>query len=100
MADYKTQAQINEEYQRKVVAWNKATPIASYPADIIRQDCDGRIIRWDQYGLRSDYGWEIDHITPVALGGSDAFVNLRARHWLGNSSAGGRLGNALNNGRR
>lgn len=100
MTTYKSQTEIVAEYQRKLAAWGKAKPIPGYPDNVLRQDCDGRVIKRDEYGQHSDYGWEIDHITPVALGGSDAFSNLRARHWLGNSSAGGLLGNALNNGRR
>jgi len=55
-----------------------------------------RIIRWEEYSIRSDAGWEIDHIVPRAIGGSDILSNLRARHWLGYSTAGGLL-SALRN---
>jgi hypothetical protein len=84
------------EYQRKLAAWEKAAPIPGYDPVVVRIDCDGRIIFWSEYGLRSDYGWQIDHIIPVALNGSDGLFNLRARHWLGNCTAGGYLGNAMN----
>lgn len=100
MAGYTTNALLSGDYPRKLVAWNNASPIPLFDANMWRQDCDGRIIKWDEYGQHSTNGWEIDHIVPVALGGGDAYSNLRARHWLGNSTAGGILGNALNNGRR
>lgn len=86
-----------EDVFRKLAAWNKAAPIVGYVASDWRQDCDGRVISWNEYGKHSSYGWEIDHIVPVAIGGSDADFNLRARHWMGNSSAGGMLGGMLNN---
>lgn len=59
-----------------------------------RIDCDGRRIRWSDYGDRSrPYGWEVDHWPiPQCDGGSDAPWNLRARHCTGNAMAGGHLG--------
>ncbi|AVQ04196.1 HNH endonuclease [Caulobacter segnis] len=60
-----------------------------------RQDDFGNILAFDQFGKRSEYGWEIDHIHPVALGGSDAPGNLRALHWRSNRSLGGLLGNEM-----
>jgi hypothetical protein len=59
-----------------------------------RIDCDGRRIRWSDYGDRSrPYGWEVDHWPiPQCDGGSDAPWNLRARHCTGNAMAGGYLG--------
>ena len=58
-------------------------------------DCDGRLIFFEQYGQYSDYGWQIDHAHPSALGGLDVHANKRPRHWRGNSSAGGILGALL-----
>ena len=60
-------------------------------------DCDGYLIRWSEYGVTTQCGWEIDHAIPTALGGFDVGHNYRARHWHGNRSAGGRLGNSLSN---
>ncbi len=60
-----------------------------------KRDCDGRFILFEEYGLLTTYGWEVDHIIPVRLGGLTFPANVRARHWQGNRSAGGLLGNAL-----
>ena len=80
--------------ERKVAAWQRARPITGSDPAIVRIDCDGRII-WLDHGLRSEYGWEIDHIVPLALNGLDTLSNLRARHWRGNSRAGGLLSGIL-----
>jgi hypothetical protein len=84
-----------KDEQNKLAAWDKASPIEGRDPREIRIDFEGRIIRWDEYGKQSSCGWEIDHIHEVALGGSDEFSNLRARHWQSNRAAGARLGNAL-----
>lgn len=86
-----------DDHFRKYTAWVKAAPITGSDPYVWRQDCDGRVIHWLEYGQHSTYGWEIDHIVPVAVGGSDADSNVRARHWRGNSSAGGMLGGIINN---
>jgi 5-methylcytosine-specific restriction endonuclease McrA len=81
------------EQQQKAAAWSNATSTGHWSVKI---DCDGRIIRWEEYGMLSDSGWQMDHVVPRILGGTDALSNLRARHWRGNSIAGGHLG-ALRN---
>lgn len=78
--------------RRKVAAWNKARPVFGYDPGAVRMDDHGWVIAWPEYGNRdSDYGWEIDHIHPVALGGSDSLDNLRALHWRVNAGLGGLL---------
>jgi hypothetical protein len=77
-----------EQERRKSIAWSKAIPMEN---SFDRIDCDGRIICWAEYGKKTARGWEIDHATPTALGGADVYGNLRARHWEGNSRAGGIL---------
>lgn len=88
---------------RKLAAWNNvpAIPVLSpglFPTTKI--DCDGRIIKWSEYGQNSENGWHIDHAHELALGGPDELHNLRARHWYGNTRAGGLLGSALSKVRR
>ena len=87
---------LSKDDQRKRAAWEKAFPIPRHDATVIRSDFEDKIIKWAEYGQQSSYGWEIDHITPIAIGGTDTLDNLRARHFRrGNRSAGAFLGNAL-----
>jgi hypothetical protein len=79
----------------RLMAWNAASPLSRFDPDKVRQDCDGWFIKWDEYGQYSDYGWQIDHAWPTALGGADTYANKRARHWRGNSRAGGILGGII-----
>ena len=76
--------------ERKLAAWNN---VPSVLGQRYKVDCDGRHIVWEDYGKCTEYGWQIDHITPQSLGGLSLHSNLRARHWRGNSGAGGLLGN-------
>jgi hypothetical protein len=80
------------EAEKKRAAWANATPTAD-PS--VRIDCDGLRIKWEEYGKYSPFGWHIDHVNPLALGGLDSSSNLRARHWRGNCRAGGILGSSL-----
>ena len=80
------------EEERKSAAWAKAAQIFG---SFDRRDCDGRVIRWSEYGKYSEFGWHLDHIIPLRLGGSDDLPNLRARHWRGNCAAGGFLAAGL-----
>lgn len=82
----------SSEEQRKRIAWGNATPVSTHDPNYARKDAFGWWIVWDEYGNRnSEYGWEIDHIQPTALGGGDTAANLRALHWRNNASLGGLL---------
>lgn len=65
-----------------------------YVAEVI--DCDLRRIRYVDHGKLTEFGWEIDHVTPSMLGGPDIYANKRPRHWRGNRSAGGLLSAYVN----
>ena len=58
--------------------WDKAKPIPGEDPGKYRQDPYGNKIRRDAYGKGTQQGWDIDHIKPVAKGGSDAMQNLQA----------------------
>ncbi|MFH1851467.1 MAG: HNH endonuclease signature motif containing protein [Candidatus Neomarinimicrobiota bacterium] len=66
----------NKSQKDKV--WDKAKPIKGENPDNYRQDPYGNKIRYDSYGKDTTMGWEIDHIKPSAIGGSDDIRNLQA----------------------
>ena len=68
--------------------WNKAKIIPHVDPNEWRWDVCGATISYSHYCKKSKYGWAIDHIRPVALGGSDELRNLRPLHHLNNSAKG------------
>lgn len=65
--------------------WAKGKIIPRYDATLWRWDVCGKPIRFSEHGNRnSPYGWEIDHIKPRSLGGSDALENLQPLQWENN----------------
>lgn len=61
--------------------WEKATVVPDYDSARWRQDFAGAWIQREQYGLSSEYGWDVCHLVPVSHGGSNAIDNLRPIHW-------------------
>lgn len=71
-------------YYKKKEVWEKAEIIPNENKDQKRKDRCGAIIHWDKYGDTTNNGWEIDHIKPVILGGTDELPNLQALQWQNN----------------
>ena len=59
-------------------AWKNAKTIRGEDPDKYRQDPYGNKIHKNSFGKDSAMGWEVDHIKPIARGGSDSTQNLQA----------------------
>ncbi len=70
------------------LAWQKARAVPGYHPAVTRKDACGAFINRHEYGRTSTYGWEIDHIHPVAQGGTDHFNNLQPLQWQNNRHKG------------
>jgi len=56
---------------------------------IYRRDACGAWMKFNDHGDReAKYGWEIDHIHPESLGGTDELNNLQPLHWKNNVKKG------------
>ena len=66
--------------------WNKAQSTSD--PNVSLDVCENEI-HFNKYGdTSSNYGWEIDHIKPVAKGDTDDFDNLQPLYWRTNRSKG------------
>lgn len=62
--------------------WNRAAEMEGLDPKLFRKDAYGAVMARSQYGMRdSNFGWEIDHVYPIAMGGDDNIENLRAMQW-------------------
>ena len=62
--------------------WEKGEVVGNLNAAKWRKDACGAWMSRDQHGNHnSNFGWEIDHILPVAEGGGNALSNLRPLQW-------------------
>lgn len=58
--------EVSEELKLKL--WNRAQKVPGFDEHIFRKDPCGAWIIWDRYGMVDNlYGWEIDHVVPVAV---------------------------------
>jgi HNH endonuclease len=67
-----------------LAVWNKGAVVSGYDPGMHRKDMCGAWMQFDQHGKEGDYGWEIDHIKPKALRGSDDLSNLQPLWWQNN----------------
>lgn len=73
----------------KLVVWKKGQIIPNYDPSIWRRDMCGFAMRYSDHGnTQSEFGWEIDHVRPRALGGQTSFVNLQPLYWKNNRTKG------------
>jgi len=69
--------------------WKKGKKYTGKNIDSWRKDVLGNEIKHSDYGnTNSTYGWEVDHIKPVAKGGKDNLANLQPLQWRANRQKG------------
>jgi len=68
--------------------WAKGQIVQSYDPAVYRKDICGNWMQFDQHGKEGDYGWEVDHIKPLALNGPDALANMQPLWWRNNRRKG------------
>ena len=56
--------------------WAKAIVVTGYDPSSWRKDFAGAWIQHDQYGLPTEFGWDIFQIVPASKGGADDVENL------------------------
>jgi len=80
-------ARVDDDLKKQV--WNKGKTIPGLDPNAYRKDFCGATMRYTEHGNRNSIqGWEIDHIYPKSLGGSDKLDNLQPLQWQNNAEKG------------
>lgn len=59
-----------------LAVWLKAEEVNGYDSRIWRKDLAGAWIRYDHFGMKDTFGWQIDHRLPRSRGGTDNIRNF------------------------
>ena len=68
--------------------WQKGQAVQGHDPNVYRKDRCGAWMQRSEHGKTTKYGWEIDHIEPVAQDGTDDLSNLQPLYWENNRHKG------------